>query len=49
MVGYFVAGFTAGNLVATLAVAIGLLVVCLVVFPKVWGMKKARAQMPEEN
>lgn len=49
VVGYFVAGFTAGNLVATLAVAVGMLIVCLIVFPKVWGMKKVRAQMPEEN
>lgn len=48
-IGYFVAGFTGGNVVATLIVAIGLLVVALIVLPKMFGMKKLRAKMAAEG
>ncbi len=43
-IGYFVAGFTGGNVIATLAVSIGVLVVALIVLPKFFGMEKVRKQ-----
>lgn len=49
VVGYFVAGFSNGNVLFTLAVSVGLLVICLIVFPKLYGMDKIRKQMANQK
>lgn len=49
VIGYFVAGFTGGNVVATLIVAVGCLVVALIIFPKLFGRKKQLEKMAAEN
>lgn len=48
-VGYIVAGFTAGNVILTLAVAVGLLVVALIFLPKFFGMHKLREKEAMQN